>query len=88
MPKCSVPIGTKKDQNQVSPLEVFFENKTEFTDFYIFLVIFYFTKQIEIYVTLIIFALVHEMAHIIVGITYGLKPKTLKNNSIWDKHIL
>lgn len=45
---------------------------------FIFLVIFYFTKQIEIYVTLIIFALVHEMAHIIVGITYGLKPKTLK----------
>jgi len=45
---------------------------------FIFLIIFYFTKQIEIYVIFIIFALIHEFAHIIVGILYGLKPKTLK----------
>ena len=65
-PKSSVPVGG-----------VFLRIKLNLQIF-IFLVIFYFTKQIEIYVTLIIFALVHEMAHIIVGITYGLKPKTLK----------
>lgn len=45
---------------------------------FIFLLIFYFTNQIEIYVIFIIFALIHEVAHIVVGICYGLKPKTLK----------
>ena len=45
---------------------------------FIFLIIFYFTNQIEIYVTLIVFALVHELAHIFVGMICGLKPKTLK----------
>jgi len=45
---------------------------------FIFLILFYFTQQIEIYVTIILFALIHEAAHIIVGILYGLKPKTLK----------
>lgn len=45
---------------------------------FIFLIIFYFTNQIEIYVTLIIFALIHEISHIIVGIICGLKAKTLK----------
>ena len=45
---------------------------------FIFLIIFYFTNQIEIYVTLIVFALVHEFAHIFVGMICGLKPKTLK----------
>jgi len=45
---------------------------------FIFLIIFYFTKQIELYVTLIIFALIHELAHIVAGVLYGLKPKTLR----------
>jgi len=45
---------------------------------FIFLIIFYFTNQIELYVILIIFALIHEVAHIVVGMLYGLKPKTLK----------
>ena len=45
---------------------------------FIFLIIFYFTKQIELYVTIIFFALIHEISHIIVGILYGLKAKTLK----------
>ena len=45
---------------------------------FIFLIIFYFTNQIEIYVTLIAFTLVHELAHIFVGMICGLKPKTLK----------
>jgi len=45
---------------------------------FIFLIIFYFTKQIEFYVIFIFFALIHEIAHIVVGVLYGLKPKTLK----------
>lgn len=42
------------------------------------ILIFYLTKQIEIYAMFMIFAIVHEMAHLICGIVMGLKPKTLK----------
>ena len=45
---------------------------------FLFVIIFYLTKQIEIYATLMIFATIHELAHIIMGIALGLKPKTLK----------
>lgn len=45
---------------------------------FIFLILFYFTNQIELYVMVILFALIHETAHIIVGISLGLKTKTLK----------
>lgn len=66
IPKSIVPVGG-----------VFLRIKLNLQIF-IFLIIFYFTNQIDIYVTLILFALIHEVAHIVVGITYGLKPKTLK----------
>lgn len=36
------------------------------------------TKQIKIYVWLMIFALIHELAHICVGIILKLKPKSLE----------
>lgn len=36
------------------------------------------TKQIEIYVWLMLFAFIHEMAHTIVGLILKLKPKTLE----------
>lgn len=45
---------------------------------FLFVVIFYFTNQIEIYVAMMIFATVHECAHIVAGILAGLKPKTLR----------
>lgn len=45
---------------------------------FIFLIIFYFTKQIESFCTLMIFAVIHELAHIVIGILLGLKPKMLK----------
>ena len=45
---------------------------------FVFILIFYLTNQLELYIILIIFALIHEFAHIITGICYGLKPKTLK----------
>ena len=38
---------------------------------------FIFTKQIEIYIWLMLFALIHEFAHMIAGIILKLKPKTL-----------
>lgn len=36
------------------------------------------TKQIEIYVWLMLFALIHELAHMVAGIALKLKPKTLE----------
>ncbi|MBE5819409.1 MAG: hypothetical protein E7310_01050 [Clostridiales bacterium] len=45
---------------------------------FIFILVFIITKQIEIYVILMLFALIHELGHIIVGILLGLKPKVLK----------
>lgn len=36
------------------------------------------TKQIEIYAWLMLFALIHELAHMCVGIILKLKPKTLE----------
>lgn len=45
---------------------------------FLFAIIFYFTKQIEIYALLMIFAILHEMGHLICGIVLGLKPKSLK----------
>lgn len=45
---------------------------------FLFAIIFYFTKQIEIYAILMFFAFIHEMGHLICGIVLGLKPKALK----------
>lgn len=47
---------------------------------FLFMVIFYFTKQIEIYVALMIFALIHEMAHLICGLALKFKPTSIKIN--------
>ena len=35
---------------------------------FIFLIIFYFTKQIEIYAMIMLFALIHELGHLLAGI--------------------
>ena len=43
-----------------------------------FALLFYLTKQIEIYAMFMLFALVHELGHLFCGIILGLKPKTLK----------
>ncbi len=43
-----------------------------------FALIFYFTRQIEIYTMFMAFALIHELAHLVCGMLLGLKPKTLK----------
>lgn len=42
------------------------------------IILFYFTHQIELYVMLMIFALLHEIAHMVIGIILGLKPKKLE----------
>lgn len=48
------------------------------TKIFIFLILFYFTNQIEIYCTVMLFAIIHEIAHVLAGIILGMKPKTFK----------
>ena len=37
---------------------------------FIFLIIFYFTKQIEIYAMIMLFALIHELGHLLACLLY------------------
>ena len=43
-----------------------------------FLALFYFTKQIKIYVLVLGFAFLHELAHMIVGLLLGFKPQSIE----------
>ncbi len=45
---------------------------------FLFVIIFYLTKQIHIYAVLMLFAFFHEMGHLLCGILMGLKPKALR----------
>lgn len=45
---------------------------------FIIIIILILTKQIEIYAWLMLFALIHEMAHMVTGLLLKLKPKTLE----------
>ena len=47
---------------------------------FILLVLFYFTKQIEIYATVMIFAIIHELGHLSAGLLLGMKPKNIQIN--------
>lgn len=44
---------------------------------FLFMVVFLFTHQIEIYGFIMIFAFIHELGHLIAGLTLKLKPKAL-----------
>lgn len=45
---------------------------------FLFLILFLITNQLEIYALIMIFALIHELAHLICGVLLGFKPDTLK----------
>lgn len=45
---------------------------------FLFLLLFFITNQIEIYALVMIFALIHELAHLICGVSLGFKPDTLR----------
>ena len=45
---------------------------------FLFAIIFWFTKQIEIYMLFMILALIHECGHLICGLCLGLKPGNIK----------
>ena len=42
------------------------------------ILLFYLTKQIEIYAVFMIFTMIHECAHLLCGMLLGLKPQALK----------
>ena len=45
---------------------------------FLFIILFYFTKQLELYALLMIFVILHELGHLIVGLISGLKPEKLE----------
>ena len=45
---------------------------------FIFLILFYFTKQIEIYAMIMIFAIIHEIGHLLAGLLMGMKPEKIE----------
>ena len=49
---------------------------------FLFLILFFITNQIEVYALVMVFALIHEVAHLICGVVLGFKPDTLKIMSL------
>ena len=45
---------------------------------FIFLIIFYFTKQIEIFSIIIFFSIIHKLGHLLFFILLGMKPQKMK----------
>lgn len=45
---------------------------------FLFILLFFLTNQLEIYGLIMIFALIHEMAHVICGVILGFKAETLR----------
>lgn len=45
---------------------------------FLFLIIFYFTKQIQIYALIMLFAIIHELGHLFAGVLTGMKPEKLE----------
>lgn len=45
---------------------------------FIFLILFYFTKQIEVYAMIMIFAIIHELGHLLAGLLMGMKPEKVE----------
>lgn len=45
---------------------------------FIFFILFYFTRQIEVYALIMIFALIHELGHLLSGLIMGMKPEKIE----------
>lgn len=45
---------------------------------FLFLLLFYFTRQIEIYVIMIFFVVVHELGHLLMGLMLKMKPERIE----------
>lgn len=45
---------------------------------FLFLILFYLTRQIETYALMMLFAILHELGHLIAGLLLGMKPEKLE----------
>lgn len=45
---------------------------------FLFFILFYFTKQIQTYVVIMLFAIIHELGHFVAGLALGMKPESIK----------
>lgn len=45
---------------------------------FLFLILFYFTKQVETYVMVLVFAFIHEIGHMLMGLLVGIKPNKME----------
>ena len=45
---------------------------------FLFIILFYFTKQLELYALIMIFAILHELGHLLVGLLTGMRPEKLE----------
>ena len=45
---------------------------------FVFLILFYFTRQIEVYSYIMIFSIIHEIGHLFAGLICKMKPETLE----------
>lgn len=45
---------------------------------FLFIALFYFTKQIEIYSMIMFFAIIHEFGHLLAGLLFGMKPEKME----------
>ena len=45
---------------------------------FIFLIIFLLTRQIEVYATIMFFAIIHELGHLLAGVLLGMKPEKME----------
>lgn len=45
---------------------------------FLFVILFYFTKQIEVYGMIMFFAILHELGHLLAGLLLGMKPEKIE----------
>lgn len=45
---------------------------------FLFLILFYFTKQLEVYSMVMFFAILHEFGHLLAGLLLGMKPEKME----------
>lgn len=45
---------------------------------FLFIILFYFTKQIEVYAMIMFFAIFHELGHLLAGLLLGMKPDKME----------
>ncbi len=45
---------------------------------FLFGILFYFTKQIEVYAMIMFFAIIHELGHLLAGLLVGMKPQKME----------